>query len=887
MRRIVLLFLLSVVVLAAKAQERATVKATVLDSLTNQPIALATVSVLSLKDSSLVSYTVTDKNGEFTLRNLRREPSRLLVSHVGYQNLHIRLKFSKGEVTDLGKLLLSSKMLQEVTIKGERVPVLIKKDTIEFDAEAFKTRPNALVEDLLKKLPGVQVDQSGMITVNGIDVSKIKVNGKTFFANDPTIATRNLEANMISKVQVYDDRDDDPDHLVPQYQVKKILNLKFKKKFAKGFLASIGAGGGTQDKYVASGFAAKFQDELQLSVKLNSDNISTTGNFSGNYGGFSTFTFENPGRETITSGNVDYTEDITKKLKLHIEYRGSNRVSNNTTDSRVQQNISDTIFNTITESMQRIHDNDQNFHAELEYKPDSLTIIRYVPDMENEDQTTLGSSSNIKSNTYFPLLNTELTSDNGSNSSFQYRHNLSYYRKVGKKGASITFSNSFNIQPQNNHDLNTDNLLSFVASLPSDTLARSSKNVSNDISAGLNVAYHYPLTKKLSADIVLTSLHDQNSGNLVTYDENFKTGQYNIFVADQSSDLVRGLWGQGLNPQLTYNFTDNFSMKAGLTALAQQIDNHFSSTINDLNQNFVYLLPSAEIHLKDFTLSYAESVQQPSISSLQPITIIYSPLYTFIGNPELKPTYLHNISLEFRKYDNASGIQAYFNTHLVLEKNSVVNEQTINAEGANVTTPVNRNGRFTTYFNGSFSKTFKKKDKWEVNANVNINGGIGHYFFIMNQQNGFQNTQYVTIKPLLYIQWNDLISIEPSYHVNYATTQYQLVNYPTDRLTTQGAGIAADVSLPESFRWRASYDYSYNPIVSPGFQQRSNLLNFSVTKRIQKGGKGEIGLICYDLLNQNVNETHFVVANTVNDVQNEVLKRYLLLTYTYHFNKFK
>lgn len=145
-------------------------------------------------------------------------------------------------MTDLGNILLSTKMLREVTVNGERIPVMIKKDTIEFDAEAFKTRPNALVEDLLKKLPGVQVDQSGAITVNGHDVSKIKINGKTFFANDVTIATRNLEADMISKVQVYDDRDNDPDHLVPDYKINKILNLKLKKKFAKGFLTTVGAG---------------------------------------------------------------------------------------------------------------------------------------------------------------------------------------------------------------------------------------------------------------------------------------------------------------------------------------------------------------------------------------------------------------------------------------------------------------------------------------------------------------------------------------------------------------------------------------------------------------------------------------------------------------------
>ncbi|MDR3695232.1 TonB-dependent receptor [Mucilaginibacter sp.] len=887
MRYIFTFLLLTTSLLILKAQNHGTVKATVLDSLTNQPIPLATVSVLELKDSSLVSYTVTDKNGVFTLRNLRQEPSRLLISHVGYQSRHISLKFSSDGFIDLGKVFLNTKMLTEVVVKGERVPVIIKKDTIEFDAEAFKTRPNALVEDLLRKLPGIQVDLNGQITVNGREISKIKVNGKTFFANDPTIATRNLEANMISKVQVYDDHDDDPDHLIPDYQVKKIINLKFKKKFAKGILSTLGVGGGTEDRYAGAGFLAKFQDDMQFSARLGADNLSNTGFFTGNYGGFNTFQFGNGGLNKTNSGNLDFTKDITKKLKLHIEYRFSNTISDNTTHSRTQQNISDTIFNTLTENIQHRRANEQTLHAETEWKPDSLTIVRYVPDMEYSYNNSTSSTGGIKSNTLFPLLNTDTSSSHGSSSSFQYQHSLSYYRKLNKKGASITIGNSVGIHPENSLDFNTDNLISYVAALASDTLRRSAKNTSNDISAGLNVAYHYPITKKLSGDIVLIGLHDQNKGDLLTYDEDLKTGLYTIFLPNQSSNLIRNLWGESVMPQFTYNFTYNISIKAGVTGLGQQIGNHFNSYTNDLNQNFFYTLPSAEVHIKDFTLSYSESVQQPSINNLQPITIVYSPLYTFIGNPELKPTYFNNINFDYRKYNYQTHLNININSHIVIEKNTIVNEQTISPEGANITTPINRNGRFTAYLNGNFSKQFKKRNKWQLMIVSDLSVTAGHNFFIVNGQNGYQNTQNIIFRPQLSLDWNDVVSLQPSYNINYAITKYQLVNYPNTSFTTQGAGMAADVSLPVNFRWRVSYNYNYNPLVAPGFQRSSNLLDLSVSKRIQKDGKGEIGLICYDMLNQNVSTSHYVVANSINDVQNQVLKRYVLLTYTYHFNKFK
>ncbi len=888
MRRVLfLIFLALAAFIPARAQNHGTVKAIVLDSLDKLPVPYATISILKLSDSSLLSYTVTDKNGAFTLRNLQEEPSRLLISHVGYRGLHINLNFSKHEVIELGKLYLNTKMLSEVTVKGERIPVMIKKDTIEFDAEAFKTRPNALVEDLLKKLPGVQVDRGGQITVNGQGISKIKVNGKTFFANDLTIATRNLEANMVSKVQVYDDRDNDPDHLVPEYEVKKIINLKFKKAFAKGILSTLGAGAGTQGKHVADGFAAKFQDDLQLSARLGNNNLSNTGNFTGNYGGFSTFSFDNGGISQANSGNVDFTEDVSKKLKVHIEYRFSHSINDNNSTSKVQQNITDTIFTTLTDDIRHQRRNNQVFHAENEWKPDSLTIIKYNPDIEYESNNNTSQSSSTKSSTVFPLLDRNISSDHGTSSSFQYQHNLNYYRKLSKKGASITIANSINVHPENTLDFNDNYLTSYVAALPSDTLRRSSKNTNNDISEALNAAYHQPITKKLSADILLIGLHDQNKGELLTYDQDLKTGLYTIFLQNQSSNLIRGLWGESATPQLTYNFSDDILLKAGLTAMTQQIDNHFNSLIPDLNQHFFYLLPSAEFHIKAFTASYSESVQQPSINNLQPITIVYSPLYTFTGNPTLKPTYYNNINFNYRKFNYQSGLNFNLNSRIVIEKNTIVNEQTINAVGANVTTPINRNGRFSAFLNGSFSRNFKKHNKWKFTAITNLSASAGHNFFIVNRQNGYQNTQDIQIQPLFSVEWNDLISLEPSYHIDYAATQYQLVSYPKTNYTKQGAGIASDVSLPKNFRWRISYNYNYNPVMAPGFERSSNLLNFTVTKRIHKDGRSEIGLVCYDLLNQNISSRHYVAANSIYDVQNEVLKRYVLLTYTYHFKKFK
>ncbi len=886
MRRFLPLLLINFFFIAAKAQNHGVVKGIVLDSLTQLPIQYATVSVLRVKDTSLISYTVTDKNGAFTLRNLREEQSRLLITHVGHQGLHVSLDFKKGQLIDLGKLYLTNKTLAEVIVKGERIPVVIKKDTIEFDAEAFKTRPNALVEDLLKKLPGVQVDAAGGITVNGKDVSKIKVNGKTFFANDPTIATRNLDASMISKVQIYDDRDDDPDHLVPDYEVKKILNLKFKKAFARGFVTTVSAGAGTQDRYTGSAFLVKYEDSLQISARVNTDNLNNTNSFAEGIGGLNGRLFGSTGLSKATNGNFDLTKDISKKFKLHVEYRFSNRINDNSSDSRVQQNIRDTVFNTLTQNQQHQTTNSQNFHAETEWHPDTLTIIKFVPDIGYDYSANNSQGTGVSSNTWVPLLNTTVNNENGSNNAFSYQHNLSYYRKLNKKGASLTLANSIGVHTGDSRDITYNGLVSYVAALQSDTLRRLAKNSTNDVSGVLNVAYHYPITKKLSLDMVVIALHDQNKGERLTYDEDLKTGLYTLFLQNQSNDLVRSLWGENATPQLTYNFAGDISIRAGITAQTQQIENHFNSYTADLNQNFFYLLPSAQLHVKGFTVSYGEQVVQPSINDLQPITIVYSPLYTFTGNPNLKPSYLHHLNFSYQHF-NMAGINTFLYSNVTIEKNTVVNDETISAGGATTTTPINRNGRFNVDFSANLNRNFKTEGKWQFNIQTAISASAAHNFFIVNGQNGYQNTQSMMINPNVNITWNDLVTFTPSYRLSYIITQYQFVNYPRNNYVSQRTGLLVDISLPENFRWRADYSYNYDPAVAPGFKRSANLLDFSVSKRIQKDGKGEIGLTCFDLLNQNVSQAHRVAANTITDMQNLVMKRYLLVTYTYHFKKFK
>ncbi len=323
-----------------QAQSRHNITATIIDSATKQPLELTTVALLDSRDSSLISYTITDKNGVFILRNIRDDqPVRLLISHAGYLSIRRQLNFNKQQLLNLGTLPMSSRTLAEVTVKGEMVPIVIKKDTIEFNAEAFKVRPNAVVQDLLKKLPGVQVDRDGTITVQGKSISKIKVDGKDFFANNPILVSQNLDADMIARVQIYDDRENDPDHLLPDYQVKKIINLKFKKKFQGVTFGNIVAGGGTQGRYNISGlYNTMVNKNLQVSLIGSSKNLGSTEFIGTSLTGFGA----TEGIPQNTGVGVNINETLSKKAKLNLNYNFADNVTQNIQTKNVAQFLGDT-----------------------------------------------------------------------------------------------------------------------------------------------------------------------------------------------------------------------------------------------------------------------------------------------------------------------------------------------------------------------------------------------------------------------------------------------------------------------------------------------------------------------------------------------------------------
>ncbi|HEY1202924.1 MAG TPA: carboxypeptidase regulatory-like domain-containing protein, partial [Niastella sp.] len=281
MKKVYLLIICCFLYSCLLAQKNGVVKGVAFDTLAKQPVVAATITLLQKKDSSLVSFTITDSKGQFEIAGLSNGEYRLLTTHVSYYNSS-RL-FTIGDnnkQVNLGNIIMNdvSRMLSEVTVTAEAPPVTLIDDTVQYNAGSFKTVPNATVEQLLKKMPGIKVEKDGTVKAQGQEVKKVLVDGKEFFGNDPKLATRNLPADAVDKVQVYDKASDQAQLTgFDDGNSEKTINLKLKKDKKKGMFGKVMAGGGTNDRFEGKGNVNSFKGARQFSVIGMGNNTNSEG----------------------------------------------------------------------------------------------------------------------------------------------------------------------------------------------------------------------------------------------------------------------------------------------------------------------------------------------------------------------------------------------------------------------------------------------------------------------------------------------------------------------------------------------------------------------------------------------------------------------------------
>lgn len=948
MNRLLLLFAcILLCTLQASAQKTiyGSLKGKVTDSTGRQPLADATISVMSLKDSSSTAYATADAKGNFEVKGIEGGSYRLLISFEGYQ--YVRKNFSittDKQVVDVGTITMENKSttLQEVIV--ERPPISVKKDTVEYHAGSFKTKPNEDVEGLLKKLPGVQVERDGTVKTQGETVQKVYVDGKEFFGTDPKLATKNLTADMVESVQVYDDMSEQAKFTrIDDGSRQKVMNIKLKKDKKNGYFGKLNVGGGTDKRYDNSLSFNSFKGSTQLSVigAVNNTNkqgfsftdvISTMGGFGGGggggFGGGGGGSFGGGGgggmgggmgQMIATRGGIaglgfgGSSNGITTSVSTGVNYRdawgskidvsGSYFLSHTKNDA-VQNVHKQTFFandsTTFTNSdkVSQNQNTNHRFNLRFEYRIDSLNSILYTPSFNV--QHSEGFSNTIDSvqsaqgaNKYLALTGKSYNDNNRDGISLS--NNLLYRRRLNKPGRTFTlgWNGTYNHSDGEGNNISPQTLYKSDGTVLSTYLSQNnhSNQVTNSNSNVLSTSYTEPVGNNKIIEVNYAYSNTQSRSDKKTYDYNPVSDKYDLPNALQTnyftnSSVYNRVGGNFRVQEKKYNY------QLGGSVQFTTLESHLygvNSTKDSIaiKRNYTNFSPNASFNYNprmgtNLRFNYRGRTNQPSSSQLQDVEDRSNPQNIKTGNPGLKQEFAHNLNVSYNTFKLANFQFMAVNFNGSLTQNKIVNSISTLGQGAQLTRPVNLDGAFTVSGFFTYGKTMRKLKGGNINATtlVLLNHDVSLLEGRRNNSNGWVLTQS------LGINYNhNQIDFGFNGSLTYNNTNYSLQPNLNAAYYTQVYSPEFTYTFFKSLLLSTDLDYTITSGLSSGYNQSVPYWNASVALQVFKKKDGEIKLAVYDILNQNKSLTRSTGENYIQDTRANVLQRYVMLSFTYNLRK--
>lgn len=910
--------LLALLLVGSWAAGQGTLKGRTVDSLTGKPLGLATVTVFRAADTSIISYRLSTPDGDFKVPGLPLHfACRVVISFSGYGVYRKEFSIDSTDQLDLGEIKMApdAKSLDEVLVIAERPPVVVKKDTIEFNASAFKTLPNALVEDLLKKLPGVQVDRDGNITVNGKPVNRILVDGKTFFGDDPKMASRNLPANVIDKVQVTDDKDemirngdDNPNN------VGKVVNITLKKGVKKGWFGKVYAGGGTDSRNELGGIANIYRDTLQVSVlgytnNLNkpgfsfselmqtgglsrtnsnssSNSISIWNNSSGGSGvsinGINFGGLQNYGGVSTSKGlgfNLNHSPNT--KRSFYLQYFRTFVDVERISGSNLQQFSGDTVITNQSNLDGPVHNNGHIFGAGARLKPDSVNNIlinfSYTTAAGNEAKNNDVVSDNSKLG---PLSTGNVDQDNLSRLHYLRQSVMYSHLSRKKSGRRFSISEFLDINnKKNNNYTNSD--LHFIYPTAFDSVySQLRQEYIPRTDASLNFNHSEPLSKSITIRSNARYEYSWLHNDITTLNKNGGpdyTEENPLLTSRFHRTSHRGFWVEGVE----FKF-GKLLLTPGARLLVQSVDNEIGDALQTVRQHQTNILPSFGIRYNALNINYNEDVSLPSYTYLLPVTDNTNSYFIYKGNTGLKPAKRQNFSLNYYMNDIKRNLNAGAYANFSLSKNDVVQQITVDEQGIQTSMPVNADGSRNGYLNLWFNKQYKGNPKFTFSWNAGNNVNYNHSKLFFNGETSWQSTFGYSQWSGVSFNWNDKVEWNSSYNIYYNFTSYTSNRFKRLEVVNHGFDNEFVVRMPKHIIWETQVSYSYNGSIPNGLPKNAVRWNAAVNITMLKNEAGVLKLSVFDILNQNNNIWTNTSRNMIVTGYSNVLSRYVMATFTYN-----
>ena len=859
----------------------------------------ATVRLLAPKDSTYVNGVKANNHGEYTFSNVRPGKYILEASYLGYQTVFTDIRVGKSGLTVPTVVLSESTiMLKDVQVTGVKTQIKVMEDTIEYNADSYKTQPNAVVEDLLKRLPGVEVGTDGSITANGQTVSKILIDGKEFFADDPKVASKNLPVDMIEKLQVVN-RKSDLARLtgVDDGEEETVINLTVKPGMKNGYFGTIEAGYGTDERYKGSFNVNKFWNDNQVTLLGNFNNINELG-----------FTDSNGNRFRRFGGD----NGISKSQALGVNFNVGNgeilRVGGNVMWSRSDKDTRQTqerqyLFpdsSSYMSSGKATRDRGNNISADfrLQWKPDSFNTFEFRPRFSyNENKSTsVDSTLNMAGDIARSLVSRSTNELSASG------HSISF-------GASAIYSHNFRNRPGRSFSVQMRYEHSDVREDETSYSFNRFFNYGDSLDIYDQMTDSRTWSDMAQARVTWTEpLGNPKNGNFLTfaYRANYRWNNtdkmvYDLDRTDALFDPVE-VYNDTLSNRFRNNFfnqdirlgyryvssSHNLDVGVSLVPSSSKSDNitHPEKTIDT---RWVWnVAPFLRYKMKfgkqrSMELNYNGRSSQPSMSQLQPVADYSDPMRVVIGNPNLDPSFTHYLRLRFQDFNMDSQRSIMVMGNFDLTQNSIVSRTTYNSTtGSQVTTYENVNGVWSGRLMAMFSQPLRNK-AWQVSA---------HMFTMYNQRVGFNNgvrnqsgTLMFNLMPAIAFRPNSLeFELRPRYSLQYTANSLQ--SSGNMAVHNYGGTFSAYYYTPFGLVLNTDLNYTATSGYSEGYDKNEWMWNASISYQMLKDKSLTFSLKAYDLLQQRSNISRSVTANYIDDVAYNGLTRYFMLTVSYKFNTF-
>ncbi len=914
MKKLTILGVLVSLYCAALAQ-KSTIKGILYDSTEKKSIAKAIVLAIRPIDSLLIQFTRSDESGSFELKNMPIGQYVIVTQHPYYADWVEPITINLAP-TELGTIGLTNKIRAlEAVIVRRRAAITIKGDTTSFLADSFKLGPNATAEDLLKKLPGMQVDRNGEIKFSGVKVDKLLVDGEEFFGDDPGMAVKNLRGDAIKEVQVFDSKSDQAAFTgIADETNGKTINLKLKDDKKKGYFGKVDVSGGLPEnidpRYNSNLMFSKFNGSKKFTAFLLNGNTNQDGlnwRDSEKYGmddyemmsdgDGNTFFYSERGDDEPyidaqngfiknTNAGLQFSNKINGKHALSVSPKFNNQIYDNRQTNYTQTQLTDSIL--IDNNTQTTYVNRNSFKnkASIDFKLDSNSNLKITANAnfsqseseELNNGTTTGGSGLLKN-----LVN-KGTRGNNEASSFSlnamYRYKFKKARRTLSLTGNIGQSNSENenlLQSANQSYFNGN--ASFLQNI--NQLKQGEKN-GQRIGAVIN--YTEPLNKKLALEFNYDLSVNNSKNSLSTFDFSNSSGKYDVLVDTLSNQFDQRILVHKPGLKLSYNYKKiRYTLGGGFAFT--QFDLANKSTGINYDRNFLNIFPTASLRYtykanNSIGINYNGNTKQPSLNQLQPLRNNNDFFNQYIGNPNLKPSFENNINISHNTYNFLKETWSWVSLNSTFANNEITNNRIINTDsGTVITQPVNTNGNYNIGFWGSIGKKIKKLNL-QVGLTPNFN--LSRRAEIINGVTYFSNTNSFGTRIELSknkdkaYDWSIRYNFSLNNNRNNQTNQRN--QYFTQELTGEGTYYFKK-------NWIISSDIDYlirqktvqfpNPI--------NNVLWNAKLQRNFKKDEFSVYVSVRDILNQNIGLERNFWGNTISETRNDRLKRFALIGFVWNF----